>query len=104
MRATGCAYSTPACAGITAGPGLDAFRYITTKGYGSRLKAGTTESLLALRFFRHPIETILHLFHLTAQFVHVVAFRGRLRCSNNLPAAGTPPRGGTNGLNIEKVC
>src|ERR1700732_595189 len=38
-----------------------------------------TVSLFLLRLFRHPLETFLHLFHLTAKVVDVVFFGRRLR-------------------------
>src|ERR1700676_4464250 len=44
------------------------------------LFAGTTRELLFLfRLFRHPLEAVLHVFHLTAKLVDVGFFRGRLR-------------------------
>ncbi len=54
-------------------------------GYGSRPSPGRRQhfrtnnarenSLFLFRLFRHPIETVLHLFHLAAQIVHVVVLR-----------------------------
>src|ERR1700732_3524287 len=38
-----------------------------------------TVSLFLLRLFRHPLETLLHLFHLAAKVVDVVFFRHRFR-------------------------
>src|SRR5665213_3410829 len=68
MESKSCAYRIPAGACHRARRRRDPVAGMTAGT--SRLKAGTTESLLALRFFRHAIETILHLFHLTAELVH----------------------------------
>src|SRR5438128_1468863 len=50
---------------------------------GSRKKARTVpigaESLFLLRLFRHPLEAVLHVLHLTAQVIDVAVLRHRLR-------------------------
>ena len=64
---------------------------------------GPLALLFFLRLFRHALEAVLHVLHLTAQIVDVVVIDRRLRHLSGSTAV-TPPRGGTNGLNIENVC